>query len=202
LRKKISILANVLCVLLAPVISPAVESPESIFSRGSGPMEIIIFSDYFCPPCQMIEPYLEGALADLHRLGAKITFVDKPIHSISPLYSKYFLYAADQASSFSEIIHIRNVLFDIAKSKSVHSEHKLFQKLKENNIKLGLIDVKPIFAEWIKLIQDFDVKSTPTCIVRRPGKELSVFKGSRHIQEGIDLLLEEVSELTTMIQKE
>jgi protein-disulfide isomerase len=187
-------LTSVLWALLVPIISSSAEPPESIFSRGSGPIEILVFTDYFCPPCQTIEPYMESALADLDRLGARITFIDKPIHRMSPLYSKYFLYAAKPANNLAEILHIRGVLSNIAKTKAVHSEPELIQKLKESNIKLVLLDVKPIFDRWVQLIERFGVRSTPTCIVRRPGKEMSVFTGSRGIRKGIDLLLKELSE--------
>ena len=192
----------VLCALFALFIGPAAEASENIYSKGSGPIEIIVFTDYFCPPCRKLEPYLETALTDLHERGAKITFVDKPIHKISPLYSKYFLYAANQATSLSEIMHIRQVLFDIAKTKSVDSEDQLLQQLTQSDIKLQFIQVKPIFDEWVKLIQDFDVRSTPTCVIKLPPREPSVLKGSRRIQEGIGKLLEGMPQLKGGNQKE
>jgi len=193
MQKKLPILIIVLWVLLAPIPGPATEVSESIFSHGSGPIEVFIFTDYFCPPCQAVEPYLEKALAKLNRLGVKVTFVDKPIHKSTLLYSRYFLYAAKPADGFSEILHIRRVLFDIAKTKVVDSESELFQKLKANNIKLALINVKPIFDQWVELIERFGVRSTPTCIVKRPGQKIMIYTGSGKIPEGIDLLLKELS---------
>lgn len=193
MRKKLPILIIILWVLLSPISGPATEVSESIFSHGSGPIEVFVFTDYFCPPCQGVEPYLEKALTDLNRLGAKITFVDKPIHRITLLYSRYFLYATKTADSFSEILRIRRVLFDIAKTKDVDSEGELFQKLKANNINLALIDVKPIFDQWVELVERFGVRSTPTCIVKRPGKKLMMYAGSRKIPEGIDLLRKQLS---------
>jgi len=59
----------------------ALENPVDKARRGSGLTEVLIFTDYFCPPCQAVEPFLEKALADLYRSGVKVTFVDKPIHS-------------------------------------------------------------------------------------------------------------------------
>ena len=194
MRKKLSILIIVLCVLLAPISGPAAEEAESIYSYGSGPIEVFIFTDYFCPPCQAVEPYLETALTDLYRSGVRVTFVDKPIYAKTPLYSRYFFYAAKAATSFAEILHIRNALFDIAKTKAVNSERELMQKLKAKHIRLALIDVKPIFDQWAELIERFNVKSTPTCIIKRPGPKKMTYKGSREIPEGIDLLLQELSE--------
>lgn len=192
MRKKLSLLISVLGMLLVPISGTAAETLESIFSWGSGPIEVFIFSDYFCPPCQTIEPYLENALLDLHRSGVKVTLVDKPIYAKSPMYSQYFFYAAKAAKSFDEVLRIRRVLFDIAKTKAVDSERELMQKLKENNIKLVLMEIKPIFDRWAELIERFGVKSTPTCIVKQPGQKTMIYTGSREIPEGIDLLLKQL----------
>jgi len=164
-----------------------------LFSRGSGPAEILIFTDYFCPPCQAVEPYMEKALDDLFRSGMKVTFVDKPIHAVTALYSRYFLYAAKTAHRFEDMLRIRRVLFEIAKTRTVESESELLRKLKENNIRLGLFDVQPVFDQWAELIRRFGVRSTPTCIVISPGQEIVTFKGSREIPQGIDRLLQERS---------
>jgi thiol:disulfide interchange protein DsbA len=193
LRKKLSLLISVLGMLLVPISGTPAETSENIFSCGSGPIEVFIFTDYFCPPCQAIEPYLENALTDLHRLGVRVTFVDKPIYARTPMYSRYFLYAAKAANSFDEVLRIRRVLFDIAKTKAVDSERELIQKLKENNIKLVPMEVKPIFDRWAELIERFGIKSTPICIVKQPGQKMMIYIGSRKIPEGIDLLLKQLS---------
>ncbi|MDZ7582956.1 MAG: hypothetical protein U5R30_20840 [Deltaproteobacteria bacterium] len=97
----------------------AAEDPDRIYSLGSGPAELLLFTDYFCPPCQKIEPYLDIALPELHQAGVRITFVDMPIYDKTQLYARYFLYAAKAAGSFEEVMQIRRVLFDIAKAKTV-----------------------------------------------------------------------------------
>lgn len=190
----IIVLIIVLCMLVAPISGSAAEEAESLFSYGSGPIEVLIFTDYFCSPCRAVEPYLEKALIDLHRLGVKVTFVDKPIYSITPLYSKYFFYGAKAANGFDEVLHIRRILFDIAATKAVRSERELMQQLKEHNIQLMLMEVKPLFDRWAELIERFGVRSTPTCIVSRPGQDMMTYKGSHKIPEGIDRLLNELSE--------
>jgi thiol:disulfide interchange protein DsbA len=191
------------CILLAALFicgeawimapSSATEEAQSIFSYGSGPIDVFIFTDYFCPPCRGIEAYLEKALTDLHRLGVRVSFVDKPIYEKTPMYSRYFLYAAKASDSFAEILRIRRVLFDIAGTKTVNSEGELLQKIKENNIRLVLMEVKPIFDQWAELIGRFSVKGTPTCIVARPGQDAVTFNGSFEIPQGIDRLLKELS---------
>jgi thiol:disulfide interchange protein DsbA len=168
------------------------EVPD-VFSHGSGAAEVFIFTDYFCPPCQAVEFYLEKALADLAEAGVKVTFVDKPLDSRTPLYSRYFLYAANTADSLTELLHIRRTIFDIARTRAVDSESELLRLLKERGIRLKLFDVKPAFAKWKDLIDRFGVRSTPTCIVARPGHDLQNFTGGRAIPQGIDRLLAEIA---------
>jgi thiol:disulfide interchange protein DsbA len=182
------------CLKLVPAFAFASESPEGIYTEGTGPIEIVVFSDYFCPPCQGVEPYLEEALAKLHRSGARITFVDMPIHEMTPLFARYFLYAANAADSFEEKLLVRRTLFDIAQTGAVTSERDLIQKLRENRIETARLDVRPIFDRWVELINRFAVKSTPTCVVVQPGQEVVTYSGSSGIPEGIDRLLEALPE--------
>jgi thiol:disulfide interchange protein DsbA len=176
---------------LRPRLTAAGEVPE-VFSFGSGAAEVFIFTDYFCPPCQAVEPYLEKALAELVQAGIKVTFVDKPLDARTPLYSRYFLYAANTAESFAELLHIRRTIFDIARTRAVDSESELLRLMKESGLQVKLFDVQPAFAKWQDVIDRFGVRSTPTCIVTRPGHDLQNFTGGRAIPQGIDRLLAEI----------
>jgi thiol:disulfide interchange protein DsbA len=185
--------AMICVVLIGSGSARGNEDFSTVYSRGQGPAEVMIFTDYWCPPCQSVEPYLEKALGDLYRSGVRITFVDKPLHAPTPLYSRYFLYAAKTAHSFEEVLRIRRVLFDIAGEKSVEKEGVLLRRLRQNDVRLALFDVQPIFARWTDLIRRFEVRSTPTCIVLRPDHEDIVLKGNREIPQGIDQLLRELA---------
>jgi thiol:disulfide interchange protein DsbA len=176
---------------LRPRLTAAGEVPE-VFSMGSGAAEVFIFTDYFCPPCQAVEPYLDKTLAVLVQAGFRVTSVDKPLDARTPLYSRYFLYAANTAESFGELLHIRRTIFDIARTKAIDSESELLRLLKESGIRLKLFDVQPAFAKWQGLIDRFGLRSTPTCVVARPGHEPQNFNGGRAIAQGIDGLLAEI----------
>jgi len=168
------------------------EEPREIYAFGSGPAELLLFTDYFCPPCQKIEPYLEVALPELHRAGVRITFVDMPIHDKTQLYARYFLYAAKADASFEEIMRVRRALFDIAKAKKVKTDQEMVGALKERAIKLSFLNVQSIFDQWSGSIKRFGVESTPTCIVTRPGRENLTLSGNRGIPEGLDKLRKEL----------
>jgi len=55
------------------------------------------------------------------------------------------------------------------------------------------MEVKPVFDRWAEFIGRFSVKSTPTCVVTRPGQEAITLNGSHEIPQGIDRLLQELS---------
>ena len=166
---------------------------KDVFSYGSGEIEVFIFSDYFCPPCQKVEPYVEKALTELFQAGVRVTLVDLPIDRRTPLYSRYFLYAANNADSFDELVRIRRVMFDVARTRAIATESELIGMLKENDVRLKLFDIRPVFEKWTELIGRFEVRSTPTCIVTRPGQEIDKFTGNRGIPEGLDRLLKEIA---------
>jgi thiol:disulfide interchange protein DsbA len=166
---------------------------DSSFSFGKGPLEIYVFSDYFCPPCQGIEPYMESVLPRLSSMGARITFVDMPIHEQTPLYARYYLYAARKADNLEKVLRIRHALFDMAKSKAVASEREMMAGLKQKAVSLSYFDTQPAFMHWNDLINRFKVISTPTCIVVQPGQETLNLAGSEVIRQGIDPLLQRLS---------
>ena len=170
--------------------------PQRLFSYGSGPVEVFIFTDYFCPPCRSIESHMEEALESLHRLGVKITFVDMPFYPLTPLYASYFLYGAKAAEEFTDVLRVRRALFDIAQLKTVDSDAELVRRLKEKQIRISLLDLGPVFDQWSGIIKRFSVKSTPTCVVTRPGQEMQVLNGSVDIPQGIDRLIQDLSQIS------
>jgi protein-disulfide isomerase len=143
----VGLLCLALCVVggWVPPVTVSQTAEEKIYPYGTGPVEVLVFTDYYCHPCQGVEPYLEGALTRLLDLGAKISFVDKPIHRATPIYSIYFLYAAKKAANFDEVLRIRRLLFDITKANKVSYERELVQNIKDNQVEMVLFEVKPIF---------------------------------------------------------
>ena len=101
-------------------------------SYGNGPYELIIFTDYFCPPCQSVESEMDMYLNEfLSKGGVKVTFVDMPFHKLSPLYAKYFLYVVNAGGGYKEILNARKVLFELAIAKAAATDNALGQKLNE-----------------------------------------------------------------------
>jgi len=156
-------------------------------SFGKGKIQIRLYTDYFCGPCSRMEPRIEDLLSDLvARNVITLIFVDTPVHRMTTLYAKYFLYVLNVEHTFNQVLHSRAVLFEAAKSGIEESE-KLEEHLKKNGIRFKTFDPTPTFAALSALINEDAVRSTPTCVIIREGKK-SVFSGDAEITKALQLL--------------
>jgi len=155
----------------------------SIPSYGKGAWELIIFTDYFCPPCQSVEKDLEPELERLLARGdVKITFVDYPGHRETALYAKYFLCAVAADKGYQNVMKARNILFSLAGEKKIVQENALAAALKSQKIALKIIDPKPIYNEWSAMIKRHEIDQTPTCILRFSSAYTRKYADSEHIR--------------------
>ncbi len=154
----------------------------AIPSYGQGSWELIIFTDYFCEPCQELENDLEPELARLLAGGnIKITFVDFPGHKGTGLYAKYFLAAVAAGKDWSNAFKARNILFSQARQKKIDQENVLAAFLKSKNVALKVIDPKPVFNQWSAIIKRHEIDQTPTCVLRYSGAYAKKYVDSEHI---------------------
>ena len=166
---------------------------EPVFSKGAGPIEVLIFADYYCPPCQKLEPYLDTVLPELLSLGVRVSFIDMPFSPKAPMFARYFLYAANAAKNIEGILQARRLLIGVAKADTVESDQDMIQVFKNENVALQFFDIRPVLNQWVETIKEHNVRNTPTCIVIKPGQEALRYIGSQEIPEGLDLLLQELS---------
>lgn len=160
----------------------AQEPPGSSF--GSGAWELIIFTDYFCRPCQDLEKDLEPELARLLTRGdIVITFVDFPGNRGTGLYAKFFLASVASGKGWQNALHARNLLFSQAREKKIDQDKILSAFLKSHKIALNVIDPKPVFDQWSILIKRHDINQTPTCVLRYSGAYTKKFTDSEHIRK-------------------
>ncbi len=140
----------------------------NIPSYGKGSWELIIFTDYFCPPCQRVEKLLEPELEKLLARGdVKITFVDYPGHGKkSALYAKFFLSAVAADKSHENAMKARRILFSLAEYKRMDQEKEIAEAMKSQNISLKTINPEPIYKAWLDMIKRYEINATPTCLLR------------------------------------
>ena len=171
------------------------ETAYGVPSLGKGKYEIVIFADYFCPPCRRIDTKAEPLLKELLATNkVKITFVDVPFHGATPIYAKYYLYAANADSGAENVFHVRKILFDAAQEKKIQKEDALIVFLKEQKITWKTMDEKSVFPILSKMIKENNIKATPTCVIRYSAKDVKNFVGDDEIWKGL-------SELKTHISK-
>lgn len=170
--------------------TPAYGAERSLVpSYGNGKYELIVFTDYFCPPCQLLESEIDPALAEfLSSGGLKVTFVDLPVHKETPLYARYFLYAARAGTTYESALYARRVLFALARKRSALSEEELKVALNSQDVTFTPYDLKPVYPALNKIISTYKVKSTPTCVIKYSNDDIRKYTGTFEIRNGLGML--------------
>lgn len=165
-----------------------VYAEEMVFpSFGQGKVQVRLYTDYFCVPCSKMEPKIEPLLVSLvKKKSITLTLIDTPVHTLTPLYARYYLYILSQDRRIESTMRSRNLLFEAAKSK-IEDKDRLEEFLKKNNVKFKPMDPRPTFAALSALITEDKVRSTPTCVIVRDGKK-AVFSGETEITGALELL--------------
>ena len=164
-------------------------------SYGSGPVELIIFTDYFCESCQSLEKELEAVQDKLLARGeVKITFVDMPVpgNLSSPLFTKYFLYAVQAETGYANAIQARKFIFRMAGQNSI-TDGAIEKTFKTGGIAFKIFNYKPILTESKILISQHKVINAPTYILKYSKKDIRKYTDPEHIRK---VLLPELQALT------
>lgn len=143
---------------------------------GSGSAQIILFSDYFCPPCQMLEEGIDDALTELIKSGRfKVTFIPVPTTRLS-LGVTIHLLSHTIGRPYTQVLPMRKTLYARAKANKITSA-EVSQWVTEAKNGKNMQDI----AANVKTIQDtinyYEVKSTPTCIVITPNGQAIRYEG-------------------------
>ncbi|MDI6742308.1 MAG: thioredoxin domain-containing protein [Smithella sp.] len=169
-------------------------STGTVPSLGKGPYEVIMFADYFCPPCYRIDTKAEPLMKELLATGkVKITFVDVPFSRPTPTYTKYYLYAANADSSVDNILHVRKMLFEAAQLRRIQDENSLVSYLKEKKVSWKAMDENTIFPLLSNITKEHKVRATPTCVIKYSAKNIKSFVGDVEIWNGLTELQKHVS---------
>lgn len=164
------------------------EGPR-IPSIGNGSYEVLLFSDYFCPPCRALDASLEPVIKELLAIGnVRISFIDVPFSKATPLYAKYYHYALHAGADEREVLRIRSTLFYAAQEKNIQSRELLVNYLKEQNIVWTEYDEKPVFQMLNMIIKQNRIDATPTCVIRYSSFDSKKYIGIDEIRDGLALL--------------
>lgn len=162
--------------------------------RGKGPVEVYLFSDWFCPVCRKVEPVVESAVPGLIQ-KAKITFVDKPIYPESANFVPYHLsFAAYEKEKY---LQLRKALFDLAKrtkNPTVADISAAIAPLKVTYRQLSFMEVTQQTGRFQALAGRFKVAATPTMVFfnARNNKTRTLVGGNEITADGIAKALKSV----------
>jgi thiol-disulfide isomerase/thioredoxin len=146
---------------------------------GSGPVEVRIYTDYFCPPCRAMEPDVEPLLINLLKKNAiRLTLVDVPFNPLTPLFARNFLYAIKESNALENAFRVRNVLQNAATNKDIKTQERIDALFKEKGIAYGLWDPKPAFDRYNALIGEDKINATPTCVIIKNGQKKAFVGGA------------------------
>lgn len=174
------LLCNVLGYLTIMLIFSGTVTPAygqtaqaEIPSLGKGHYEIVMFTDYFCPPCRRIDAKAEPLLKELLATGkVKLTFVDVPFSRATPIYAKHYLYALNVNADVTNVFHVRKILFDAAQDKRIQDEKALVAYLKNQKVEWKALNEKNVFPLLSFVIKHHDINATPTCVIRYPSGDI------------------------------
>jgi uncharacterized membrane protein len=146
-------------------------------SFGKGPVEVRIYTDYFCGPCRAEETEVMALITELvDKALIRVIFIDTPIHKETILYAGYFLSAlnAKEGGDLRQAVTIRAALFEAA-SEKVSDKEGLELFLKKKGIALRPFDTAPVFKIFSNYLNEDRINSTPSCVIIGPrGKQTLV----------------------------
>ncbi len=162
--------------------------------RSKGPVEVYVFSDWFCPVCQKVEPVIEAAFPTLSQ-KAKVTFVDKAIHPESMNFVPYHLsFAVNEKEKY---LQLRRVLFAVArktKNPTLTDITSAIAPLKVTYKQLSFMEVTQQMGKFQALSGQFKVNATPTMVFfnTKTNKSKALVGGNEITAEGIAKALKNV----------
>jgi thiol:disulfide interchange protein DsbA len=178
-------------MLILPATGLCVEGKEAPFPQyGTGPIQVRIYTDYFCPPCRAMEPSVEPMLQEqLQRNAITLTFIDVPFHRLTPLYAKHFLYALKVKNDPAHAFLVRNVLIAATADRQMTTEARIAELFKSKGIPHTVFEARSVFDRYNALIREDQISATPTCVIVKGGKK-EKFTGGPDIIAALKRLLQ------------
>jgi uncharacterized membrane protein len=141
------------------------------FGSDKARVEIIVYSDYFCPHCRKIDAQVNTILEKL-KDRARIRFVDVPIHQGSLEYAEVFLYSwFVSGNSLRTAATVRELLFNAAEKKMDQAGVVALLKSKGISVKSDREKARSVFRGFYnESIKTDKVNATPAVVIVRGGE--------------------------------
>lgn len=151
--------------LAAMALSQSPKKNSPIFGNRSSPVEVYVFTDWFCPACWVVEPALASQYNQIMQ-KAKLIFIDVPIHDASEPFTAYNL--SFMVKEDEKYFALRKRLHELAEKNETPTDQKvqaIAQSLGTKYEKLNSADEKLGREYFNKIMQKYSVNSTPTVVI-------------------------------------
>lgn len=164
--------------------TPVYAAEPVLSAFGTGPVEVRLYTDYFCAPCAAEEAEVISLVTELiDKSRVRILFIDTPVHPETVLYADYFLAALNARKDFRQAVAARGALFEAAGQK-IKGKEALEAFLKAKGLDIRPFDTAPLFKTFTSYLKEDKINATPTCVIIGPtGK--SILVGQDKIVKGL-----------------
>jgi protein-disulfide isomerase len=158
---------------------------ESLFfGKADSPIEVYIFTDWFCPACRKVDPEIDKMLPDVQK-NAKVYFIDATVHPESLNFTPYNL--SFLVNNKDQYMQIRKAIEGLSEKNKTPSDTDIKNTIKPLGAKLKELsysDVAVGVKFFKKLVKQFDITQTPTVVViNAETKKGKKFSGSSEITQ-------------------
>ena len=153
---------------------------------GKGPVEVRIYTDYFCGPCRAEEKEVMALITELvEKTLIRVTFIDTPIHKETVLYAGYFLFGAEcqGGSGYPPGSRAAGGALRGGGRENHREGRRLELFLKKKGIALRPFDTAPVFKIFGNYLKEDRINSTPTCVISRSAGKADP-RGKRRYRQG------------------
>lgn len=169
-------------LIIIGLILSANSAQASTLTYGTGPIEIMLFSDFFCPPCQQLEDRIGDTLRNIIRgKVASVTFIPMPSDKRSIALSAHLI-SSSAGQPYSVFENNRQQMYEMARNNQITDAivDRLVQAY------FGKPELLPYWEVIEKRSNEYKVDSTPTCVIREPTGKVHVFKGLFGAQKALE----------------
>lgn len=164
------------------------------FGLNNSPVVVYYVTDWFCPACRKIEGDFEQLYPKI-KDQVTVYFIDYAIHKNSLNFTPYNL--AFLVNNKSQYFTARNLLLNLSDKTESPNDEEVEHAAREKRVpfkELSYLDVKAGIEFFDSIVTKYDLRSTPTILITRPGQN-KVIKlegrdeiSSQKVLEGIERL--------------
>jgi protein-disulfide isomerase len=147
-------------------------------------IEVYFVSDWFCPSCKKVEPLIEQLYPKI-RSKATFYFIDYPIHKKSLNFTPYNL--AFLVNNKAQYFQARNLLSALTEETETPNDEDVEKTAQQHGItfkELSFLDVKAGIEYFDKIVDKYNLNSTPTVIITNlRNNQVVKFEGRDEINE-------------------